>query len=62
MLKTRQEESKSGPNEQLLGRDSFRVGAAIDLLEQGEPLKQTILRAVWARDPNAMRYLRNSHI
>jgi len=36
ILKTLQEGLKSGPNEQPLSGHSFRVGAALDLLEQGE--------------------------
>ena len=38
ILKTLQEGLKSGTNQQPLSGHSFRVGAALDLLEQGEPL------------------------
>jgi len=58
-LKTQQEGLKSGPNEQPLSGHSFRVGAAIDLLEQGEPLEKIMLRGGWQTDSTAMKYLRN---
>ena len=38
---------------------SFRVGAALDLLEQGEPLEKIMLRGGWQTDSTAMKYLRN---
>ena len=59
ILKTLQEELNSGPNEQPLSGHSFRVGAAIDLLEQGEPLERIMLRGCWKTDSTAMSYLRN---
>ena len=59
ILKTLQEELKSGPNEQPLSGHSFRVGAALDLLEQGEPLEKIMLRGGWQTDSTAMKYLRN---
>jgi len=60
ILKTLQKELKSGPNEQPLSGHSFRVGAALDLLEQGEPLEKIMLRGGWQTDSTAMKYLRNS--
>ena len=39
----------------------FRVGAALDLLEQGEPLERIMLRGGWQTDSTAMKYLRNWH-
>ena len=59
ILKTLQEGLKSGSNQQPLSGHSFRVGAALDLLEQGEPLEQIMLRGGWQTDSTAMKYLRN---
>jgi hypothetical protein len=59
ILKTFQEGLKSESNEQPLSGHSFRVGAALDLLEQGEPLEEITLRGGWQTDSTAMRYLRN---
>jgi integrase len=59
ILKTLQEELKSGPNEQPLSGHSFRVGAALDLLEQGETLEKIMLTRGWQSDSTAMRYLRD---
>ena len=44
ILKTLQEELKSESNQQPLSGHSFRVGAALDLLEQGEPQEKIMLR------------------
>jgi integrase len=38
---------------------SFRVGAALDLLEQGEPLEKIMLKGGWQTDSTTMKYLRN---
>ena len=59
ILKTLQEGLKSGSNQQPLSGHSFRVGAALDLLEQGEPLEKIMLRGGWQSDSTAMKYLRN---
>ena len=59
VLKTLQEGLKSGTNEPPLSSHSFRVGAALDLLEQGEPLERIMLRGGWQTDSTAMKYLRN---
>ena len=59
ILKTLQEGLKSGSNKQPLSGHSFRVGAALDLLEQGEPLEKIMLRGGWQSDSTAMKYLRN---
>jgi len=59
ILKTLQEGLKSGTNQQSLSGHSFRVGAALDLLEQGEPLEKIMLRGGWQSDSTAMKYLRN---
>ena len=59
ILKALQEGLKSGSKEQPLSGHSFRVGAALDLLEQGEPLEKIMLRGEWQTDSTAMKYLRN---
>jgi len=59
ILKTLQEGLKSGSNQQPLSGHSFRVGAALDLLEQGEPLEKIMLRGGWQSDSTAVKYLRN---
>jgi integrase len=61
ILKTLQEGLKSEKNQQPLSGHSFRVGAALDLLEQGEPLEKIMLRGGWQTDSTAMKYLRNWH-
>ena len=62
ILKTLQEWLKSESNQQPLSGHSFRVGAALDLLEQGEPLEKIMLRGGWQTDSTAIRYLRNWHL
>ena len=42
-----------------LSGHSFRVGAALDLLERGESLERIMLRGGWKSDSSAMRYLRS---
>jgi site-specific recombinase XerD len=59
ILKTLQERIKTGSYQQPLSGHSFRVGAALDLLEQGEPLEKIMLRGGWQTDSTAMKYLRN---
>ena len=61
ILKTLQEGLKSESNQQPLSGHSFRVGAALDLLEQGEPLEKIMLKGGWQTDSTAMKYLRNWH-
>ena len=58
-LKALQKDLKMNTDEQSLSGHSFRVGAALDLLEQGEPLEKIILRGGWQSDSTAMKYLRN---
>jgi integrase len=41
-----------------LSGHSFRVGRALDLLMDGEPLEKIMLRAGWKSESTAMRYLR----
>ncbi len=59
ILKALQKDLKMGSDEQPLSGHSFRVGAALDLLEQGEPLERIMLRGGWQTDSTAMSYLRN---
>ena len=59
ILKGLQKDLKMDSNEQPLSGHSFRVGAALDLLEQGEPLERIMLRGGWQTDSTAMKYLRN---
>ncbi|WP_279243128.1 tyrosine-type recombinase/integrase [Candidatus Paraluminiphilus aquimaris] len=58
ILKTLQEGLKSGSNQQTLSGHSFRVGATLDLLEQGESLEKIIIRGGWQSDSTAMKYTR----
>ena len=58
ILKNLQRKSGVLDGEDLSGH-SFRVGAALDLLEQGESLDRIMLRGGWKSDSSAMRYLRN---
>lgn len=44
--------------EELLSGHSFRVGRALDLLIEGEPLEKIMLRGGWQMESTAMKYLR----
>lgn len=59
ILKTLQKDLEMNSDEQTLSGHSFRVGAALDLLEQGEPLEKIMLRGGWQTNSTAMKYLRN---
>lgn len=59
ILKALQKDLKLNSGEQPLSGHSFRVGAALDLLEQGEPLERIMLRGGWQTDSTTMSYLRN---
>jgi hypothetical protein len=59
ILKGLQKDQKLNSDEQPLSGHSFRVGAALDLLEQGEPLEMIMLKGGWQTDSTAMKYLRN---
>jgi len=50
LLKALQKDLKMASNEQPLSGHSFRVGAALDLLEQGVPLEEIMLRGGWQTD------------
>ena len=59
LLKALQKDLNMDFTKQPLSGHSFRVGAALDLLEQGEPLEKIMLRGGWQTDSTAMKYLRN---
>ena len=59
LLQGLQKDLKMGSDEQPLSGHSFRVGAALDLLEQGEPIERIMLRGGGQTDSTAMSYLRN---
>ena len=59
LLKGLQKDLRIDSDEQPLSGHSFRVGAALDLLEQGEPLEKIMLRGGWQTDATAIKYLRN---
>jgi len=59
ILKTLQATIHSNKNTPLFSGHSFRVGAPLDLLEQGEPLEKIMLRGGWQGDSTAMKYLRS---
>jgi len=59
LLKALQKDLNMDTDEQTLSGHSFRVGAALDLLEQGEPLERIMIRGGWQTDSTAMTYLRN---
>jgi len=59
ILKTLQERIGNGVKIKPLSGHSFRVGAALDLLEQGEPLERIMLRGGWQGTSTAIKYLRN---
>jgi hypothetical protein len=42
-----------------LSGHSFRVGAALDMVNQGETLARIMLRGGWKTESTAIRYLRN---
>ena len=59
ILKALQTELEDAATTKPLSGHSFRVGAALDLLEQGEPLERIMLRGGWQTDSTAINYLRN---
>jgi integrase len=59
ILKALQKDLNMDSDEQTLSGHSFRVGAALDMLEQGEPLEKIMLKGGWQTDSTAMKYLRN---
>ena len=59
ILKALQKDLKIDSDGQPLSGHSFRVGAALDLLEEGVPLEKIMLKGGWQTDSTAMKYLRN---
>lgn len=58
ILKDLQKDTGLKLNTELSGH-SFRVGKALDLLMEGEPLEKIMLRGGWRSESTAMRYLRS---
>ena len=58
ILKNFQNNLRNEFNEKPLSGHSFRVGVALDLLEQGEPLEKIMLRGGWKTDSTTIKYLR----
>ena len=58
ILKLLQRKAKLQDIGELSGH-SFRVGAAVDLLDKGVPLERIMLRGGWKSENTALRYLRN---
>ena len=58
ILKLLQRKAKLRDIGELSGH-SFRVGAAVDLLDKGFPLERIMLRDGWKSENTALRYLRN---
>lgn len=52
-------QERAGMTDNTLSGHSFRVGAAIDLLDKGIPIERIMLRGGWKSERTAMRYLRN---
>jgi site-specific recombinase XerD len=59
ILKALQKDLRMDSDKQPLSGHSFRVGAALDLLEQGESIEKIMLRGGWQTDSTTMKYLRN---
>jgi len=58
ILKCLQQQAKINQTGELSGH-SFRVGAALDMLDQGVSLERIMLRGGWKSEATALRYLRN---
>ncbi len=59
ILKTLQRTIHMNSGAPLMSGHSFRVGAALDLLEQGEPLEKIMLKGGWKSESTVMHYLRS---
>ena len=59
ILKALQTELEDGATTKPLNGHSLRIGVALDLPEQGEPLERIMLAGGWRADSTAMKYLRN---
>ncbi len=58
ILKSLQKQAGLNKIGELLGH-SFRVGAALDLLDKNIPLEKIMLRGGWKSETSAMRYLQS---
>ena len=58
ILKSLQRKAKKKDIDELSGH-SFRVGAALDLLDKGVPLERIMLRSGWKSENIALPYPRN---
>ena len=58
LLKLLQRKAKLKDIGELSGH-SFRVGAAVDLLDKGVPLERIMIRGGWKSENTALRYLKN---
>ena len=58
ILKGLQKDLNMDSDAQSISGHSFRVGAALDLLEQGESLEKIMLKGGWQTDSTAIEYLR----
>jgi integrase len=58
ILKGLQKDLNMDSDAQSISGHSFRVGAALDLLEQGESLEKIMLKGGWQTDSTAIKYLR----
>ena len=58
ILKALQRKAKMKDRGELSGH-SFRVGAAVDLLDRGVPFERIMLRGGWKSENTALRYIRN---
>ena len=62
ILKGLQNKLNAASTQQSLSGHSFRVGAALDLLEQGETIEKMMLRGGWQTDSTPMKDLKNWYI
>ena len=61
ILKGLQSNLDIASTQQSLSGHSFRVGAALDLLVQGESIEKIMLKGGWQTESTAMKYLRSWH-
>jgi site-specific recombinase XerD len=61
ILKNLQNNLSDEFHEKPLSGHSFRVGAALDLLEKGESIEKIMLKGDWKIDSTAIKYLRGWH-
>ena len=58
ILKKLQKSLKGASCKQQLSGHSFRVGAALDLLDSGEPMEKIMLKGGWQTNSTVFKYLR----